>query len=160
MILGYLGKKRSADGKDKLSQKALAKAKYMNTDAQGSTNFNNSTGSNDMARGLNTWWGSRKWVSISGPSVRRFKGALLSDINAGKPFAAGTYESDGTGHYNNHPDIGRPIHHWIVVRGYRDNRATTYFLDPATYWPNVAKRFEAPTSAFVGAHLQVHGIVS
>lgn len=162
MILWYMGKKKSSDGKDKLSMKALAMDKYMKTDSQKQTNFGSSSKDNDMVNGLNTWWGSKKWKQTPHPSNKALKGALRSAVGNGKPLAAGTYEPLNIDTYNNHP-THRDWHHWIVARGYKGKRTTTYYLDPASkHWSQygVAKKFTAPTSAFNQNYLQTHGIVS
>ena len=152
MILNFMGHTVSAaNSASPFTQAELASSRYLRTDSNSpkATNW----GAGDYPRGFNKWYNrgaTPKFITqVNTPTLDKFKGALAAKIPANQPFAIGTFEPAGSPHYNGHP-VSQPVYHWIVVDGWKDNRATTYFRDPAsTVWAGTDPTGIHSTSAMV-----------
>lgn len=155
MILKYFGMNTSQYNGAALSQAALATSSHMNTDVAGATTWTSSR----FTIGLNRWAGRNMYYQMNAPSITSVKSSLRNNIGtSNRPMAADTVEFQGGYHYNGHPD--RTIGHWIVARGYGNDAATSYWIDPATsYYPNAQAYFAHDTGTFTTRYLQSNGIV-
>lgn len=148
------------DGTYPLTQKALAGGKYMQTDANGATNWD----SDRYRVALNRWADGDAtygfYMTQHDPSTT-LKSVLVSDIDNVHPFGADTVEFYNGPHYNHHPNRVQAIGHWIAAYGYTNSGSTIWFADssPSVFGSTVADYFSASTNSFADTYLKTNGIV-
>ena len=115
----------------KFSQKTAAKR--LKTNGNG-TNWYSGAGNYPMERGLERSSGGFDYTpqnlaySPSAKDVRTFRDRLVADIAVQRQGIAGNAVEVRNGpHLNGHPN--RTIYHWVPVRGYDDDGATTRYAD-------------------------------
>jgi hypothetical protein len=158
-ILAYLNAGPSAVNGVSQNQEHIGGPAHMKTSGNRETAWSTSL----FRKGLNLWRQNSPtgfFVDKASPSASQFRTSMFYDIDGSHPFGADTVEFFGGAHYNGHPEIGRNIGHWLVVRGYQENGDKTNFVDPSanSIYANANPYFTAPTNSFVNTYLQSNGI--